>query len=186
MLGRYLVITVVLGSATPSMETFHNAETGKIVPLRLNNRVSGGALPVIELADMRTEKGAVISEKLKGLLIQTLDSGRHALLFLNRRGFAPSIVCKDCGRQFECLNCSVTLTMHKSKKSLKCHYCDMTVPLPNECPTCKGRNLVHPGAGTEKVDEEVRGLLPKARIGRMDRDTTQKKGSAKKIIDAME
>lgn len=186
MLGRYLGITVVLGSATPSVETFYNANTGKIAPLRLNNRVSGGTLPLIELADMRVEKGAVISEKLKGLLTQTFEGGRQSLLFLNRRGFAPSIVCKDCGKTFECLNCSVTLTMHKSKKSLKCHYCDMTMALPNECPTCKGKNLVHPGAGTEKVEEEVRALLPQARIGRMDRDTTQKKGSAKKIIDAME
>ncbi len=186
MLGRYLGITVVLGSATPSVETFYNAETGKIAPLRLNNRISGSSMPVVEIADMRVEKGAVISEKLKGLLIQTIADGRQALLFLNRRGFAPSIVCKDCGKTFECLNCSVTLTMHKSKKSLKCHYCDLTMALPNECPTCKGKNLVHPGVGTEKVEEEVRALLPAARIGRMDRDTTQKKGSAKKIIDAME
>jgi len=185
-LGRTLGITVVLGSATPSVETFYNAHSGKLRMLTMKKRVEGASLPLIELLDMKGRKGTVISEELAGLMEAALDGGHQALLFLNRRGFSSSLVCRDCGQTFECLNCSVTLTMHKSKRTLRCHYCDFTIPIPDECPGCKGANLVTPGAGTERVEEEVRALFPKARIGRMDRDTTGRKGSAKKIIDAVE
>lgn len=186
MLGKFLGITVVLGSATPSIETFYNAKTGKLTPLYLTKRVEEKALPSIELQDMKGRKGTVLSERLKDLLVKTLNDGNQALLFLNRRGFSNTLLCKDCGYSFSCLNCSVTLTMHKRKKALKCHYCDFTVPLPDNCPGCSGVNLSHPGVGTEKVEEEVRELLPGVRAGRMDRDTTSRKGSAKKIIDAVE
>ena len=185
-LGSALGITVVLGSATPSVETFHNAHSGKLKMLPMRKRVEGASLPLIEIMDMKGKKGTVISERLAALMEGALNSGHQALLFLNRRGFSSSLVCRDCGRTFECLNCSVTLTMHKSKRTLKCHYCDFTIPIPDECPGCGGVNLVTPGAGTERVEEDVRALFPKARIGRMDRDTTGRKGSAKKIIDAVE
>lgn len=186
MLGKYLGITVVLGSATPSVETFYNAKTGKLTPLYLRKRVEDRALPSIELMDMKGKKGTVLSERLKDLLLKTLNDGHQALLFLNRRGFSNTLLCKDCGYSFSCLNCSVTLTMHKRKKALKCHYCDMSMELPDHCPGCSGVNLAHPGVGTEKVEEEIRELFPGVRAGRMDRDTTTKKGSAKKIIDAVE
>ncbi|HXI09707.1 MAG TPA: primosomal protein N', partial [Thermodesulfobacteriota bacterium] len=186
MLGKFLGITVVLGSATPSVETFYNARTGKLTLLTLKKRVEDRGLPAVELMDMKGRKGAVLSERLKDLLVKTLNDGHQALLFLNRRGFSNTLLCKDCGHSFSCLNCSVTLTVHKRKKALKCHYCDFTVPLPDCCPECSGINLAHPGAGTEKVEEEVRELLPGVRAGRMDRDTTSRKGSAKKIIDAVE
>lgn len=186
MLGKYLGITVVLGSATPSVETFHNAKTGKITPLYIRKRVEERELPEIELLDMKGRKSTVISERLKSMMEEALNKSNQALLFLNRRGFSSSIICKDCGRSFECLNCSVTLTMHKGARVLKCHYCDMSIPIPQLCPDCHGTNLITPGAGTERVEEEIRVLFPEARVGRMDRDTTSRKGSAKKIIDSVE
>ncbi|MDP2688626.1 MAG: primosomal protein N' [Deltaproteobacteria bacterium] len=185
-LARFLGITVVLGSATPSVETFHNANTGKLKPLVIKKRVEERGLPKIEIMDMKGKKRAVLSERLIALMDGALKGGHQALLFLNRRGFSSSIVCRDCGQNFQCLNCSVTLTMHKSRRALKCHYCDLTLPIPDECPACKGADLITPGTGTEKVEEEVRALFPGARVGRMDRDTTGRKGSAKKIIEAVE
>lgn len=185
-LGRALGITVVLGSATPSVETFHNASVGKLKPLVMKKRVEGRGLPKVEILDMKGKKGAVLSERLAGLMDVTIKQGRQTLIFLNRRGFSSSLLCRDCGHSFSCLNCSVTLTMHKSARALKCHYCDFSLPIPEECPECRSIDLITPGAGTEKVEEEVRALLPGARVGRMDRDTTGRKGSAKKIIDAFE
>ncbi|MBI5644039.1 MAG: primosomal protein N' [Deltaproteobacteria bacterium] len=185
MLGKYLGITVVLGSATPSVETFYNALTGKITPIYLRNRVNKQILPKIEILDMKGDK-AVISERLKSLMGDAFAEGHQALLFLNRRGFSNSVICRDCGQTFKCLNCSVSLTMHKRGNVLKCHYCDLSIPIPEACPTCKGVDLAAPGTGTEKVEEEVRSLFPGIRVGRMDRDTTRKKGSAKRIIDAVE
>jgi primosomal protein N' (replication factor Y) len=186
MLGKSLGIPVVLGSATPSVETFHNASTGKLRALRLTKRVEDRALPRVEVVDLRTEKGAVLTERLKDLLSGALDSKGQTLLFLNRRGFARSVLCRDCGRVFECLNCSVPLVMHKGQKELRCHYCGFSAPLPDECPGCRGVDLVNPGVGTEKVEEETRRIFAGARIGRMDRDTTRRKGAAKRIIDAVE
>ncbi|MEK7773087.1 MAG: primosomal protein N', partial [Deltaproteobacteria bacterium] len=186
MLGRHLGITVVLGSATPSVETFHNARRGRITELRLENRVSGRALPDVEISDMRGRKGTVLSERLIGLMKKTFEKKEQALLFLNRRGFSSSIICRDCGFTFMCLNCNVTLTMHKRGGVLKCHYCDSSVPIPDECPACRGVNLIQPGAGTEKVEEEVRTIFPEVNPIRMDRDTTARKGAAREIIDAVE
>ncbi|MEE9613359.1 MAG: primosomal protein N', partial [Thermodesulfobacteriota bacterium] len=186
MLGKFLGITVVLGSATPSVETFHNATTGRITPLYIRNRVARSELPTVELMDMRGNKGAVLSERLRDLIGETLDQGHQALLFLNRRGFSNFLACRDCGHTFECRNCSVTLTVHKRARRLKCHYCDMEMPIPGSCPGCSSHNLVDPGVGTEKVEEEVRALFPGARVGRMDSDTTRRKGTAKEILDAVE
>lgn len=186
MLGKTLGITVVLGSATPSVETFYNAKTGKITPLHLRKRVEERPLPQVEVLDMKAEPRQIISGRLKGLLTETLANGAQSLLFLNRRGFSNFIICRDCGNTFKCLNCSVTLTMHKGAGELRCHYCDFAMPLPNVCPRCDGRRLVQPGVGTERLEEEVRALCPQARVGRMDRDTTRRRGSAKAIIDAVE
>lgn len=186
MLGFTLGITVVLGSATPSLESFQNARTGKIKLLALKNRVNVQGLPAVDLVDMRGKKNDVFSETLKSLVEHTLKDGNQTLLFLNRRGFSNFIICKDCGYALTCPNCSVTMTMHKREGCLKCHYCGGTLPLPNACPQCKGFNLRHPGMGTEKIEEEIRASFPKARTGRMDSDTTRKKGAAKKIIAAVE
>lgn len=189
MLGKYLDIPVVLGSATPSLETFHNAKAGRISLLTLKKRVMDRDLPATELADMKKDKGgkgAVISEKLREELSLALDGGHQALLFLNRRGFSSSLICRDCGHTFNCRNCSVTLTLHKRRKELLCHYCDFSIKAPDDCPECNGLDLVEPAAGTERLEEEVRSAFPGSRIVRMDRDTTRKKGAARSIIDAVE
>lgn len=185
VLGKELGITVVLGSATPSVETFQNAKTGKLRPLNILNRVDNRSLPQVEVLDMKGHK-EVISQRLMDLIGETLDSKKQVLLFLNRRGFSSCLICRDCGHTFTCLNCSVTLTLHKGKRSLICHYCDLTMPAPDECPSCKGVDLITPGSGTERVEEEVRRLFPEARVGRLDRDTASAKGAARRTIDNME
>jgi len=185
-LARHLGITVVLGSATPSVETFYNSRQGKLVPLVLENRVMERRLPAVELADMRGRKNEVLGRELAGLLGEVLAEGNQALLFLNRRGFSSFLICRDCGHTARCVNCSVTLTAHKSSRLLQCHYCDLSAPIPDECPSCSGANLGTPGLGTEKVEEEVRALFPDVKVARMDRDTTRKKGSVRKILDAVE
>lgn len=185
VLGKELGITVVLGSATPSIETFQNAKTGRIKPLYIANRVDNRRLPEVEVIDMKGKK-EVLSQRLIDLVQETLDAKKQAVLFLNRRGFSSCLVCRDCGHSFTCLNCSVTLTLHKGKRSLVCHYCDLTIKAPDECPSCKGIDLITPGAGTERVEEEVRRLFPSARVGRLDRDTASLKGAAQRTIGDMD
>jgi len=185
VLGKELGITVVLGSATPSLETFQNARTGRIKPLYIANRVDNRLLPAVEVIDMKGKK-EVLSQRLIDLVQETLDAKKQAVLFLNRRGFSSCLVCRDCGHSFTCLNCSVTLTLHKGNRSLVCHYCDLTVKAPDECPSCRGVDLVTPGSGTERVEEEVRRLFPSARVGRLDRDTASLKGAAQRTVEEMD
>ncbi len=186
MLGKFLDIPVVLGSATPSIETFYNSNSGRITRLRLDKRVEDRPLPAVEIVDMRGSGGAIISERLKELLEETFSAGNQALIFLNRRGFSGCLVCRDCGHTFSCVNCSVTLTFHKNAKSLRCHYCGYSTSIPTLCPLCRGTHLRDPGTGTEKVEEEVRRLFPDKTVLRMDSDTTRKKGSLKAMMSAME
>jgi len=186
MLGKFKNIPVVLGSATPSIESFYNSARGRLTRLCLEKRVEGRALPTVEIVDMRGSGGAVISDRLKGLLEETFSAGNQALIFLNRRGYSGCLVCRDCGHTFSCLNCSVTLTFHKNARVLRCHYCDYFTPVPTLCPACKGTQLRDPGMGTEKVEEELKGLFPDKRVLRMDSDTARKKGAIKAMMTAME
>jgi len=186
MLGKMLGITVVLGSATPSVETFYNAKIGMLTPLYLRRRVEERPMPAVEILDMKTESREIISGQLKGLIGDTIGKGRQSLLLLNRRGFSNFIICRDCGNTFQCRNCSVTMTMHKGVGLLRCHYCDVSMPMPTVCPRCKGMRLVQPGLGTERLEEEVKALWPDVSVGRMDRDTTRVRGSAQAIMDAVE
>ncbi|MBI5892246.1 MAG: primosomal protein N' [Deltaproteobacteria bacterium] len=214
MLAKMLNAVVVLGSATPSIETFYNAQQGKIRLISLDKRIEERPMPDVEIVDMRNESqkhapegsnqgskvkslplqavsrgqkhGEIISEKLKHLLDNALDKKQQAILFLNRRGFSNFLICKDCGHVFKCLNCSVSMTFHKAKNILKCHYCDMSMPVPDLCPKCNGYNVKDIGIGTEKVEEEARRLFPKIRIARMDRDTTRKKRAHERILSAVE
>lgn len=186
MLGKILGLTVVLGSATPSVETFYNAKKGKLALLTLKKRVMDRPLPDVRLVDLRGRKDRLISDELKSGLVEEFSKGNQALVLLNRRGFSSTIVCSDCGHSFICLNCSVTLTLHMRPPAFKCHYCDFTVPAPESCPSCKGVNLIDPGAGTQRVEDELKRILPDMRVLRMDRDSTSRKGAVHDIIDAFE
>jgi primosomal protein N' (replication factor Y) len=186
MLARTLGIPVVLGSATPSVESFYNALSKKYSLLRMSRRVEGMEMPEVELVDMRGRKEEVIGESLKAAISEALSRNGQVLIFLNRRGFSTCLLCRDCGHVAQCLNCSVSLTLHKGIKKLKCHYCDMALPIPETCSECGGNDFVSPSAGTERVEEELRSLFPGVGIGRMDRDTTRKRGASKEILDAMD
>ena len=186
MLAKHLSITVVLGSATPSVETFYRAKKGILTPLFLRRRPKGAVLPEVEIVDMRKEREDVLSGRLRALLSDTLKGKKQSILFINRRGFSGFLICRDCGHTFGCLNCSVTLTFHKGQKRLRCHYCDLSMDVPDRCPECGGTRLLDPGAGTEKVEEEVKKSFPGVRIERMDRDTVRRKDSVKRIISAVE
>jgi primosomal protein N' (replication factor Y) (superfamily II helicase) len=182
---------VLLGSATPCLETYTNARTGKYHFAELKTRIEHRTLPRVVLIDMRVEtslrrkKAGIISKPLKEALAQRLDQGQQSLLFLNRRGFAPVHLCRQCGHTFRCPNCSVALIHHLSSKSLTCHYCDFTIAVPQQCPACQGLFLDSMGWGTERLESELRGLFPAARIARMDRDTTSQRGATHKILGDM-
>src|SRR3990170_285213 len=197
MLGKMFNLTVVLGSATPSVETFYNAQNNKITPLHLTKRVQDRPMPEVELVDMRkesqkskvksqTEYNKIISEKLQNLMLKNHELGYQTILFLNRRGFSNFLICNGCGYTFQCLNCNVSLTMHKGAGVLKCHYCDLSISITEACPKCEGHQIEPVGIGTEQLEAEVRRILHKARIGRMDKDTTRKKRAHQKIVDAVD
>ena len=185
--GQQSGCPVVLGSATPSIASSLRAEQGHFKLLQLPQRVHRGPLPKVEIVDMREEKTSpgALSNRLIEALQQTLEQERQCLLLLNRRGFAPFLLCADCGHTFYCPNCSITLTFHQRDKSLKCHYCDYTKTPDDKCPKCQGLNLDYQGVGTERLEQELRELFSGARIARMDRDTTSRKGAHQEIMQAM-
>lgn len=185
MMGKLFKATVVLGSATPSVETFYNAGKGKITPLYLKKRVEDRPLPSVELVDMRGVN-QLLSPSLTSILKEGIKNRRQAILFLNRRGFSTSLVCKECGFVFKCLNCSIPFVLHKRERVLRCHYCDLSTPTPDLCPRCKGYRVGQLGSGTERVEEEIKGLFPKARVTRMDRDTTRRKKARQEILNGVE
>ncbi len=176
---------LLMGSATPSLESFHNAEQGKFRLLSLPERIEGRPLPEVEIVDMKGREGS-LSDELKAALQKNLREKRQSLLFLNRRGFATFIFCPECGFTFHCPNCSVTLTHHLRDRSLQCHYCDYRIEAPGDCPRCEGHRLKGMGTGTERLEEEIRVLFPEMRIGRMDRDTTTRKHSHQQILKGVE
>ncbi len=177
--------TLLLGSATPSLESFHNAEQGKFHLLKLPERIERKPLPLVEIVDMRNEEG-LLSEKVRAGLQKNIEDKKQSLLFLNRRGFANFILCPDCGFTFKCPNCTVTLTYHLRDRSLQCHYCDYRIRAPGDCPKCEGHRLQGIGIGTERLAEEIRSLFPEAQVGRMDRDTTRRRRSHQQILKGLE
>ncbi|MGD1998421.1 MAG: primosomal protein N' [Flavobacteriaceae bacterium] len=188
VLGQILKAPVVLGSATPSMESYHNATNGKYHLNSLNERFQGFQLPTIELVDLKT---AQKKQKMQGVfsvdmieaITQTLEKGDQIILFQNRRGYAPFISCMACGHVPQCTNCDVSLTYHSHSQQLKCHYCDYATPKHSHCTVC---GTPHPrtiGFGTQQVEEEVVKLFPEARVARMDTDTTRGKNSHQQLID---
>ena len=185
--AKYHSCPVLLGSATPSLESMARAEKGVYQLLVLKERVNGKSLPNVEIIDMNKEaKNGIshITNRLLGELSSCIDRGEQAILFLNRRGFSTFVTCKNCSETIKCPNCDITLTYHKSNRMLRCHYCGYATPLPKVCPHCKEEALSDLGVGTEKIEEELHGLLPNARVLRMDVDTTSRKGAHKKMIDA--
>ncbi len=183
ILGKILNIPVVLGSATPSLESYHNAVRGKYKLIKLKKRVRGYQMPQVEIVDMREEKtDSILSIKMLEELQKTVSTGRQAILFLNRRGFSHHIQCADCGHIEKCPQCSVSLVYHKSSGSLKCHVCGYTKKVPDRCPACGSYRLKPVGVGTERVQEELAKFFPEDLIVRMDLDTTRKKGSHAKIF----
>lgn len=179
---------LILGSATPSVETFYRASQGEIRRLDLPHRVSGRSLPPVELVDMREELKAgnrkIFSRSLLSALQEHLARGEQAILLMNRRGYASFVLCRSCGEAVSCPNCSVSLTYHKDHELLRCHTCNFAAAYPQRCPDCRSPFIKHFGAGTQQVAEAAGLLLPEARILRLDRDTTTRKDSHRRILEA--
>lgn len=178
MRARNLKATIILGSATPALESRRNAESGKYTYLSLPRRIHDRLLPVVKVTDMRKERleknnFSILSIALKNAIRGRLDRGEQVFLFLNRRGTANYLLCADCGYVFYCPRCSVSLTFHGGEKSVRCHYCNFVTRTPRACPECGAEVIRFQGFGTEKLEREVRGLFPRARLFRLDRDTTR-------------
>jgi primosomal protein N' (replication factor Y) len=183
-------IPVVLGSATPSLGSRENAARGKYALLRMKKRVEARPLPDVEILDLRHEraekedKGFIIfSEPLKKVLRETFDAGEQVIILINRRGYAPYLLCRECGHEFRCRDCSVTMTVHRRQGQLICHYCGLRKPIPAKCPLCAGEVLQPIGFGTEKVEERFLRDFPDVPSEVLDRDSTRRKGSLVAILD---
>ena len=183
-------IPVVLGSATPSLESRENAARGKYTLLMMKKRVEARPLPEVEVLDLRKEraekedKGIVMfSAPLREELRKVFAAGEQAIILINRRGYAPYLLCRECGHEFRCRDCSVTLTVHRRAGLLICHYCGLRKPIPSKCPICGGEVLQPIGFGTEKVEERFRRDFPGVTADVLDRDSTRKKGELVKILD---
>ena len=184
--GGYNNCPVILGSATPSLESFARAKKGVYKLLSLPNRIGNYELPEVTIIDMAKEmkkRNMLFSDELKNAIINTLEKQEQVMLLLNRRGFSTIVSCQSCGYTYKCPHCEITLTYHKSSNNLRCHYCGYTVFLKDNCPNCKEEAIRSFGAGTEKIEQELETLFPSARILRMDRDTTTKKGSHENYIN---
>ena len=179
---------VVLGSATPSLESFQNAQSGKYNLVRLTERADGQSLPLIRVVDMRNEtrkqKGgpAILSERLRTDMEKKLEAGQQVILFLNRRGFARSLQCPSCGHVCECQHCAVPLTYHRTEERLICHLCGYQSIVPRACPKCHDRSILLQGYGTQKVEEVLKKVFPSARLARLDADTARKKNALRNTL----
>ncbi|MBT6449373.1 MAG: primosomal protein N' [Verrucomicrobiales bacterium] len=182
--------TVVLGSATPSLESYHNTKRGKYTLLEMPSRVDDKQMPLVRVQDMRTEKSKgdkgppIFSQRLKDAIHHRLEAGEQTILFLNRRGFATSMQCPDCGLVAECPNCSLSLTYHRREQTLRCHICGHRDRAPQRCPNkqCRSPKIRFHGLGTEKVEDVLRKLFPKANVCRMDSDALKRKDDFRRIL----
>jgi primosomal protein N' (replication factor Y) len=189
MRGQMEGAPVVLGSATPSLESYFNCRKGKYTLLELPDRVDDQKMPYVRVVDMRQTSGRgqnaqIFSPQLKEAMTQRLERGEQTILFLNRRGYSSSLQCPLCGFVAECPNCSISLTYHRTEQRLRCHICGHSAPVPNICPNEKCRNpkIRYAGLGTQKVEETLGKLFPNARIHRMDADTMKRKDDYRKIL----
>jgi primosomal protein N' (replication factor Y) len=171
---------VVLGSATPSLESFHNARSGKYTYLQLPERIANRAMARAEIIDMREVfarqgRAQVFSEQLLAAIEETHERGEQSIILLNRRGYSSFVLCRSCGESIHCPNCDVTLTYHRSEMSIVCHYCNHRQSAPTKCPSCAGKYIYYVGEGTEQIEEILQGRFPELRIARLDRDTTSRR-----------
>jgi primosomal protein N' (replication factor Y) len=187
---------VVLGSATPSLETWNNAERGKYRRIEMRERVNARPLPEVRLLDMRREfeetgKEQLFARALTSATQEALERGEQAIILLNRRGYSFVVVCRACGEKMECENCSIALTYHKpvaegegraAGHRLECHYCGYTRTVPKKCPKCESEYLYFLGAGSQQGEERLQEIFPQARIGRMDRDTVRGRGDMERLL----
>ena len=189
MRGHFENALVILGSATPSLESFQNAKTGKYRLVRLPDRIDNATLPDVRIVDMRIEKEKqdgfrLFSSELTEAIRDRLARAEQSMLFLNRRGFATTVMCPECGEVAACANCSVHMTYHKSTDELVCHVCGVRMPAPKECPKCHAATIKMSGFGTQRLEAVAQRLFPRARIQRMDSDTTSAKDAHERILSS--
>jgi primosomal protein N' (replication factor Y) len=186
--AQSLGVPVIMGSATPALETWRNAETGRYTRLVLSRRVAGRPMPPVEVVDLRHEKPSQgnpvggLSERLRTAMRQALDDGGQVILLLNRRGFHTFILCPRCGHVLTCDACDVALTHHKGRRRALCHTCDAERDPPSACPSCQGSPLFYGGIGTERLEREVRAAFPEVSVSRMDSDTMRSSGSHERVL----
>ncbi len=180
---------VLLGSATPSLETYHNARAGKYRLLKLTSRVENRPLAEVRIVDLREDfrrqhRAAPISETLRAAIALRLEERTQAMVLINRRGYSWSLMCRGCGTMVQCQNCSIALTYHKSRQRLECHYCGYAIRPPKQCPKCRAEYMYFVGDGAERVDEYLREQFPAARVARLDRDTVRTKREYQQVLGA--
>jgi primosomal protein N' (replication factor Y) len=179
----------LLGSATPSLESFHHARQGKYKLLCLASRVENRPLARVKIVDLReafrtTHRAAPVSEPLRAALAERLAAGTQALVLVNRRGYSWFALCRSCGASILCENCSISLTYHRKNERLVCHYCGFSRAVPKNCPKCASEYLYYVGAGSEQLEERLRALFPQARVARLDRDTARTKRAFEQVLGA--
>ncbi|MEW6733492.1 MAG: primosomal protein N' [Acidobacteriota bacterium] len=178
---------VILGSATPSIESYHNAQTGKYSYIRLSERIGNRPLAKVEIVDMREVfkrhgKIRVFSDELQQAIVEAKARNEQAIILLNRRGYSAFLLCRSCGLALHCRDCDVTLTYHRDVSRLICHYCNYQLGVPQVCPTCQGQYIYYVGEGTEQLEALLKELFPEINIARLDRDTTRRRGSFERLI----
>ena len=185
--SRYTGAPLILGSATPDLESYYKAINGDYEHLRLTKRATGSFLPTVEIVDMRKElqerNFSVLSRKLKQALVTTASGGEQAIVLLNRRGYSTFVLCRDCGASIVCPHCAVALVYHSASEAMRCHYCGNTAEIPAECPTCHSRRIKFFGTGTQKAEAELE-ELPEIRVLRMDQDSTAQKFAHADILSS--
>jgi primosomal protein N' (replication factor Y) (superfamily II helicase) len=189
MRAKFNDAVVVLGSATPSLESYYNAKKNRYTLLEMPDRVEKRPLPEVELVDMRQEfqetgNEQVISRKLIEEIGLRLERKEQAMVLLNRRGYSPVVLCRTCGKKLECRNCAIALTHHKSNRRMECHYCGFMAPVPRHCASCGSEYVYFLGTGSEKLEELLHGLFPQARIARLDRDTVRSHADFERALSA--
>ncbi|CEK35642.1 primosomal protein N',Primosomal protein N',primosome assembly protein PriA,ATP-dependent protease HslVU (ClpYQ), peptidase subunit,primosomal protein N',Type III restriction enzyme, res subunit [[Clostridium] sordellii] len=187
-ISRKREVSLVLGSATPSIDEYYKAINGQYKLLEINKRANNKPMPKIEVVDMKDElmigNKSIFSSKLKLDMEEAVKNKNQIILFLNRRGYSNFVSCRKCGYVFTCENCDISLTYHKKSNTGKCHYCGYEKEIPKECPECKSKYIKPFGIGTQKIEEEIKSLFPNMRVLRLDRDTTSKKGSFDRILNS--